>query len=125
MSVIVRVRMTMSAWAVGGHLIQRRLLPRCRKRRRFDWRLYAEGTSVRKVADNLGADARGLRRKDSTYLVEVYPVMSGKRSPDPAVIVELAYENGRWLFMNFRYPGNDDLLTVLRTLKADRESQQD
>jgi len=59
------------------------------------------------------------------YLVDVYAVTSGKRSPDPAVIAELVYENGHWLFTNFRYPGNDDLLTVLRTLKADRESQQD
>jgi hypothetical protein len=59
------------------------------------------------------------------YLVDVYAVMSGKRSQDPAVVAELVYENGHWLFVNFRYPGNDDLLTVLRTLKADRESQQD
>lgn len=64
-------------------------------------------------------------KEGSTYLVDVYPVMSGKRSPDPAVIVELEHENGHWLFLNFRYPGNDDLLTVLKTLKADRESHQD
>jgi len=64
-------------------------------------------------------------QQGSTYLVDVYPVMAGKRSPEPAVIAELVYENGHWLFANFRYPGNDDLLTVLKTLKADRESQQD
>ena len=64
-------------------------------------------------------------QEGAKYLVPVYPVMAGKRSQEPAVIAELAYENGRWLFMNFRYPGNDDLLTVLKTLKADRESGQD
>jgi hypothetical protein len=61
----------------------------------------------------------------SKYLVDVYPVMSGKRSQEPAVIAELVYENGHWLFVDFRYPGSDDLLTVLTTLKASRESQQD
>ena len=66
-----------------------------------------------------------VKKEGTSYLVEVYAVMSGKRSADPAVIAELAYENGRWLFMNFRYPGNDDLLTVLKVLKADRDSQQD
>jgi len=63
-------------------------------------------------------------QQGARYLVEVYPVMSGKRSADPIVVVELAYENGHWLFMNFRYPGDDDLRTVLRLLKASRESQQ-
>jgi hypothetical protein len=64
-------------------------------------------------------------KQGSTYLVDVSAVMAGKRSQDPAVIAELVYEDGHWLFANFRYPGNDDLLTVLKTLKADRESQQD
>jgi hypothetical protein len=64
-------------------------------------------------------------QQGSTYFVDVYAVMSGKRSQEPAVVAELVYEDGHWLFANFRYPGNDDLLTVLKMLKADRESQQD
>jgi len=58
------------------------------------------------------------------YLVPVYPVMAGKRSQEPAVIADVEQENGQWRFVNFRYPGSDDLLTVLRLLKESRESPQ-
>ena len=64
------------------------------------------------------------RQEGTKYLVDVYPVMSGKRSKEPSVVPELAYENGHWLFVNFRYPGDDDLLTILGLMKADRESNQ-
>jgi hypothetical protein len=43
---------------------------------------------------------------------------------EPSVVRELAYANGHWLFANFRYPEGSDLLTLLKQMKADRESQQ-
>jgi len=64
------------------------------------------------------------RQEGKDYLVDVYPVTSGKRSEEPGVVPELAYENGRWVFVNFRYPEGGDLLTLLKQMKADRESQQ-
>jgi len=64
------------------------------------------------------------RQEGTKYLVDVYPVMSGKRSEEPGVVPELVYENGHWLFVNFRYPGADDLLTILRLMKASRASDQ-
>lgn len=64
------------------------------------------------------------RQEGTKYLVNVYPVISGKRSQEPGVIPELMYEKGHWLFVNFRYPGDDDLLTILKLMKASRESQQ-
>jgi hypothetical protein len=64
------------------------------------------------------------RQEGKDYLVDVYPVMSGKRAEKPGVIPELAYENGHWRFVNFRYPEGGDLLTLLKLMKADRESQQ-
>jgi hypothetical protein len=70
-------------------------------------------------------EAGSATQQGTSYLVDVYSVTDGKRSQDPAVVAELVYEDGHWLFANFRYPGNDDLLTVLKTLKADRDSQQD
>jgi hypothetical protein len=64
------------------------------------------------------------RQEGTRYLVDVYPVMSGKRSQEPSVVAELAHKNDHWLFVNFRYPGSDDLLTTLGLLKASRESHQ-
>lgn len=64
------------------------------------------------------------RQAGARYLVDVYPVMSGKRAKEPSVVPELAYDNGHWLFVNFRYPGNDDLLTILRLMKANRAGDQ-
>jgi hypothetical protein len=60
-----------------------------------------------------------------TFLANVYAVASGKRSAEPSVIAALAHKDGHWLFVNFRYPGNDDLLTILRVLKEGRKGQQD
>ena len=57
-------------------------------------------------------------------LVDVYALMSGKRSEKPSVVAELMDRNGHWLFTNFRYPGDDDLIATLRVLKANRENQQ-
>ncbi|HWA42111.1 MAG TPA: DUF3828 domain-containing protein [Hypericibacter adhaerens] len=64
------------------------------------------------------------RQEGKDYLVDVYAVTSGKRSETPSVVPELAYENGHWRFVNFRYPEGGDLLTLLKQMKADRESQQ-
>ena len=63
-------------------------------------------------------------QEGAKYLVPVYPVMAGKRSQEPAVIADVEQEDGQWRFVNFRYPGSDDLLTVLRSLKESRESPQ-
>jgi len=64
------------------------------------------------------------RQEGKDYLVDVYPVTSGKRSEKPGVVPEVANENGHWVFVNFRYPEGGDLLTLLKQMKADRESQQ-
>ena len=69
-------------------------------------------------------EAGSARQEGKIYLVDVYPVTSGKRSKEPGVVAELAYKNGHWRVVNFRYPGSDDLLTILKKLKASRESHQ-
>jgi hypothetical protein len=60
-------------------------------------------------------------KKGGKYDVTVYEVRDGKRSEQPIVIPELTY-NGHWRFVNFHYPNGDDLLTVLQSLKANRNS---
>lgn len=63
-------------------------------------------------------------KKGSHYLVEVFGVTGGKRGEVADVIPELQKVGGRWVFTNFiyRHDGKtDDLLSILKKLKADRE----
>jgi len=63
-------------------------------------------------------------QKGSQFLVEVFSVYTGKRSEVPAVIPELRHAGGQWVFVNFLYKSDgktDDLLSILRRLKADRK----
>jgi hypothetical protein len=64
-------------------------------------------------------------QKGSRFLVDVFSVYVGKRSEEPAVTAELRRERGRWIFTNFLYRNEgktDDLLSVLRRLKAERQA---
>jgi hypothetical protein len=54
------------------------------------------------------------------YRVEVHGVWSGKKSENPDVIVELSRHRGHWMFTNFRYPENRDLLATLQLLAEAR-----
>lgn len=63
-------------------------------------------------------------QKGRLFLVEVFSVYSGKRSDVPAVLPELRHEGGRWVFTNFVYKHDgktDDLLRLLKQMKADRK----
>lgn len=61
------------------------------------------------------------------FKVGVHGVSSdGKKNPKPDVTPELAHRNGKWVFLNFHYgktsiPENDNLLSVLKVLAADRK----
>jgi hypothetical protein len=51
-----------------------------------------------------------------------------KRSSNPDVVPELAFENGQWIFTNFHYgktgsPVNENLVSVLQILKKDRRKK--
>jgi hypothetical protein len=67
-----------------------------------------------------------VHRKGDRYLVDVFCILEGKKSPKPDVVPELALENGKWVFVNFHYgesdtPVNENLLSILQQLKKDRE----
>jgi hypothetical protein len=51
-----------------------------------------------------------------SYRLEVHGVWSGKKSENPDVIVELSRHRGRWMFTNFLYPENRNLLATLKLL---------
>ncbi len=55
--------------------------------------------------------------------VEVYG-SSCQKQAKPDVVSELVFKDGRWFFVNFRYPnlGKDaDLLSILKKLRTDRK----
>ena len=61
-----------------------------------------------------------------SFWVDVYGVYSGKKSEKPIVQPELHKLNQKWIITNFHYekskiPTNDDLLSVLKQLRQDRQ----
>jgi hypothetical protein len=62
--------------------------------------------------------------KDDRCWAELHTVWAGKEDATPDVTPELAFEDGRWLFVNFYYPSpsNPKALNLLSELKAIRES---
>ncbi len=69
-------------------------------------------------------EARAAKWTGGRCLVEVWRASPNDRvekTGKPAVIAELARENGQWRFLNLRYPGlNTDLVSVLSQLREDR-----
>ena len=66
--------------------------------------------------------------KGDRYLVELRGISSGKKSEKPAVVAELTQNDGRWLFVNFhygetKYPEDENLVSVLKNLRASRQKQ--
>ncbi len=59
-------------------------------------------------------------KSGDSYRVEVHGVWSGKKSENPDVIVELSRHRGHWLFTNFLYPQNRNLLATLKLLAETR-----
>jgi hypothetical protein len=88
----------------------------------FDPYLNAQDIADRYV---LGA----VRRQGTTYRVEVFGVWEGRKSAKPDVEPELAYQGGRWTFVNFHYgrgqaSGSDNLLSILRQLRKERQQRR-
>lgn len=58
---------------------------------------------------------------DAGYRVMVYDSCADAKPAAPAVIVAVEKRNGAWLFVDFIYPGQGDLFSVLKGLKEERE----
>lgn len=58
----------------------------------------------------------------SGYRVEVFGQCPGANSKQADVIAVVEKHDGAWVFVNFIYPGNGDLLSVLQALKKERET---
>lgn len=57
----------------------------------------------------------GIAQRGQTFEADIYPVWSGKQREKPDVTAELAEKDGHWLFVNFHYPGGDDLIKLLKS----------
>lgn len=76
-----------------------------------------------------GYQTGNVKQIGNTFLVDVHDIEKGKPekailAADLAVVAKVVKVNGRWVFTNFIYPskdGSNDLLTILRTLRKDRE----
>jgi len=65
-----------------------------------------------------------LTRKGELYRVNVHCVASGKKAKEVSVVPELAFRQGRWQFVNFRYAEGDegdDLISILKLLREERQ----
>lgn len=66
-----------------------------------------------------------ITQRHNSYFVEIFGICSGKRNTKPDVIAELARKDTSWVFINFYYPNNKDLLSVLKSLQESRMKAPD
>jgi hypothetical protein len=59
---------------------------------------------------------------DGVFVVSVYGVRHGHRAAKPGVVAELKASNGSFLFTNFRYGADGDLVGILKLLREQRTS---
>jgi hypothetical protein len=73
--------------------------------------------------------ARNVTRKGERCFVEVYGVLVEKKDKNADIVTELVFQTGRWIFVNFHYPGypvssgNENLLSILRRLRRSIRGQ--
>jgi hypothetical protein len=79
----------------------------------FDPFLYAQDIDHKYVAGEV-SESGGL------YLVNVYSVRKGKRAAKPDVVAELKPAKDSFVFSNFRYGTDGDLVQMLKDLADDR-----
>lgn len=61
---------------------------------------------------------------DAGYRVMVFDSCADSKPATPAVIAAVEKRNGAWVFVDFVYPGQGDLFSVLKGLKEEREKPQ-
>ena len=79
----------------------------------FDPFLYAQDIDDKYVVGEVS-------EKDGLYLVNVYGVRKGKREKTPSVVAELKPTKDSFVFANFGYGTDGDLVAVLKQLADDR-----
>ena len=68
-------------------------------------------------------------RQGDHCFAEVYGVSPEKKDLNPDVVAEVVFQSGRWIFVNFHYPGypassgQENLLSVLRRIHRSMQPQ--
>ena len=62
----------------------------------------------------------GVSEEGGLYLVDVYGVSKGKRDAKPSAVAELKPAKDSFVFSNFRYGADGDLVGILKGLADDR-----
>ena len=62
-----------------------------------------------------------ISHKGDSYFVDIHGVWSDKRHENPDVMAEVLHKNAHWVFVNFHYPEDRDLLAVLKSLRDSRQ----
>lgn len=79
----------------------------------FDPFLYAQDIDDKYVVG-------GVTEEGGLYLVEVYGVSKGKREKTPSVVAELKPAKDSFVFSNFRYGTDGDLVQMLKEMADER-----
>ena len=79
----------------------------------FDPFLYAQDMDDKYVVGEVS-------EKDGLYLVNVYGVRKGKREKEPSVVAELKPAKDSFVFVNFGYGTDGDLLAMLKEMADER-----
>lgn len=84
----------------------------------FDPFLNAQDVATKYTVEKITNSAEKFR-------ADVFNVYNGTKSSKPVVIPELIFQNGKWVFVNFIYPGasraeNQNLLSTLDQIKKNR-----
>ena len=64
-----------------------------------------------------------------SQVAEVYGVSPERKDLNPDVVAELVFQSGRWIFVNFHYPGypvssgQENLLSILRRIHRSMQPQ--
>ncbi len=70
-------------------------------------------------------ETRKVTLEGNVCSVEVWGVSAeAGKSAKPDVVAQLTQVKGHWQFLNFRYPMNADLISVLGILRKDRQKRQ-
>jgi len=62
--------------------------------------------------------------KGQRYLVEVHRIMNGRVEKQRTLTAEVAGKEEHWYFVNFRYPGGYNLLSILAALQKSRDEMR-
>lgn len=66
-------------------------------------------------------EVRRIVKTGESYRIDIYGTRLRREQQAPEVVAELVHQKARWVFVNFHYPGGQDLFTLLARLRESRK----